>query len=156
MTLMVRRFERLYKAFRPDLLKPDDAWAYGYLQPEERGLYGSMDVRDREHALQVAKRLLEHYPDAPEYAVRAALLHDAGKAVRVYRPLERILTGLIHWSTSAEPLQQGWWGAVQVRQHHPLYAARRIGDPAVAQIVLEHHAPQSLWAMRLHEVDQEF
>ncbi|GEM85184.1 HD domain-containing protein [Meiothermus hypogaeus] len=150
------RLKRLYKAFIPAQAQPDDGWALAELSIEEAHLYKAMDVRDREHAVRVAKRLLERYPDAPSFAVRAALLHDSGKALRPYRPLERILTGLISLDVPIEPLDKGLRGAWQIRRHHPEYAAIRILDPQVAQIVREHHRPESLWAQRLHEVDEEF
>lgn len=150
------RLKRLYKAFVPAQAQPDDAWALAELSLEEAHLYKAMDARDREHAVRVAKRLLERYPDAPSYAVRAALLHDCGKALRPYHPLERILTGLISLDVPIEPLHKGWRGAWQIRQHHPEYGAMRILEPQVAQIVREHHQPVSLWAKRLHEVDEEF
>ena len=151
-----QRLRRLYKAFIPARAEPDDTWALTELSPEEVHLYKAMDVRDREHAVQVAKRLLECYPDAPGFAVRAALLHDCGKARRPYRPLERILTGLIRLDVPIEPLSKGLRGAWQIHQHHPEYGAMRILEPQVAQIVREHHKPVSLWARRLFEVDEEF
>lgn len=150
------RLKRLYKAFTPTRATPDDAWALAELSIEEAHLYKAMDVRDREHAVRVAKRLLKRYPDAPSYAVRAALLHDSGKALRPYRPLERILTGLISLEVPIEPLDKGLRGAWQIRRYHPEYAAMRILDPQVAQIVREHHQPENIWAKRLHEVDEEF
>ncbi len=150
------RLKRLYKAFTPARAAPDDAWALAELSIEEARLYKAMDVRDREHAVWVAQRLLQRYPEAPSYAVRAALLHDSGKAMRPYRPLERILTGLVGLEVPIEPLDKGLRGAWQIRRHHPEYAAMRILDPQVAQIVREHHQPESLWAKRLHEVDEEF
>lgn len=126
-----------------------------FLEGEERALYLAMDPRDRAHAVRVARRLLEAYPDAPAFVIRAALLHDAGKALRPYRPLERILTGLYAPYVPPYPLRRGVWGAFQVRHHHPLYAAERILDPRVRALVLEHHRPQSLWGRRLHQADQE-
>jgi hypothetical protein len=150
------RLKRLLKAFQPAQAEPDDAWALAELRIEEAHLYKAMDVRDREHAVRVAKQLLERYPEAPSFAVRAALLHDSGKALRPYRPLERILSGLLSLEVPIEPLDKGLRGAWQIRLHHPEYAAMRILDPEVAQIVREHHHPQSLWAKRLHEVDEEF
>jgi len=150
------RLKRLYKAFVQSQAKPDDDWALAELNTEEALVYRAMDVRDREHAVRVAKRLLERYPDAPGFAVRAALLHDCGKALRPYRPLERILTSLFDLEVPIEPLSRGWRGAWQIRRYHAEYGAMRILDPEVAQIVREHHRPESLWARRLHEVDEEF
>ncbi len=153
---MRQRLVRLLKAFFPHLARPDDAWALGWLKEDERGLYLAMDVRDREHAVQVARRLLERYPHAPDYAVRAALLHDAGKALRPYRPLERILTGLITLPVPPHPLHRGLLGAFQVRRYHAQYAASRIQDRLVAEIVRLHHVGGSPWAERLRAVDGEF
>ncbi|WP_117237863.1 phosphohydrolase [Thermus sediminis] len=134
---------------------PDDAFALGFLQGEERALYLAMDPRDRAHGVRVAKRLLALYPEAPGFAVRAALLHDVGKALRPYRPWERVLVGLVSFSVPPYPLRRGVLGALQVRRHHPLYGAERIRDPLVRALVLEHHAPQSLWGRRLHQADRE-
>ncbi|MFN4231921.1 phosphohydrolase [Thermus sp.] len=150
-----KRLRRLFRAFFPGGEEPDDAFALAFLQGEERALYLSMDPRDRAHGVRVARRLLKSYPDAPAFAIRAALLHDAGKALRPYRPLERILTGLYALPVPPYPLRKGFFGAFQVRRHHPLYAAERIQDPQVRALVLEHHRPQSLWGKRLHQADQE-
>lgn len=147
---------RLFKAVSPRLAKPDDAWALAELRVEEVSLYKAMDPRDRDHAVKVAKRLLERYPDAPGCVVRAALLHDTGKALRPYNPLERVLTGLWCPNVAIEPLRKGFYGAWQIRKHHPVYGARRILDLEVAALVREHHAPGSEWAKRLHQADGEF
>jgi hypothetical protein len=152
----VRRLKRLVKAFAPRLAHPDDAWALSRLSQAEAQLFLAMDARDRDHAVKVARKLLERYPEAPAYAVRAALLHDSGKALRPYRAIERILTGLYAPKVPAGPLRGGIYGAWQVRRHHPIYAAERIQDPQVAEIVREHHHPRSLWAKRLHEADKEY
>ncbi|MGC8968877.1 MAG: phosphohydrolase [Thermus sp.] len=154
---MPRFFRRLGRLLKALLSReaPDDAFALRFLEGEERGLYLAMDPRDRAHGVRVAKRLLARYPEAPDFAVRAALLHDAGKALRPYRPWERVLTGLYAPPVPPYPLRRGLVGAFQVRRHHPLYAAERIPDPRVRALVLEHHAPQSLWGRRLHLADGE-
>ncbi len=154
-----KRLVRLAKGFFPTLCRPDDPWALARLAPDEAALYRAMDVRDREHAVAVAKQLLARWPDAPDCAVRAALVHDAGKAVRPYIVWERVLTALFErWAPEVEPypLRGGLTGAWQVRRHHPRYAADRIADPCVARIVGEHHAGTSPWAARLREIDAGF
>lgn len=153
------RLVRLAKGLFPALCRPDDAWALARLGPDEALLYRAMDVRDREHGVLVARRLLKRWPEAPAHAVRAAILHDAGKAVRPYRVWERIYTALLENRAPdlpPYPLKSGLAGAWQVRLHHPRYAADRIADEEVAALVREHHAPQSLWGKRLHEVDADY
>ena len=153
-----KRLVRLVKGFFPTLCRPDDAWALARLAEDEAELYQAMDVRDREHNVQVAKRLLARWPDAPDCAVRAALIHDAGKSVRPYNVWERIFTALFErWAPEVEPypLRRGPAGAWQIRVHHPRYAADRIADPCVARIVREHHGGGSTWSDRLREVDED-
>lgn len=150
------RLTRVFRAFFPGRFEPNDTWAKARLEGGEWHLYIQMDPRDRQHSLEVAQRLLLHHPQAPAFAVRAALLHDCGKALRPYRAMERILTGLWSPAVQIEPLRKGIYGAWQVRRYHPEYAARKIADAEVANVVREHHHPQSIWAMRLHEVDQGF
>jgi len=154
-------FKRLVRGFRAifGIARPDDAWARARLRPSEFALYRRLDPRDREHAVLVAKELVRRYPDAPPEAVRAALLHDVGKAVRPYRAVERILTALLEpWAPEvpARPLDPGWRGAWQVRRHHPEYAAELIEDPRVAGIVRDHHRGVGVWARRLREIDEGF
>ncbi|WP_287372102.1 phosphohydrolase [Oceanithermus sp.] len=160
MALVTRkRLIRLAKGFFPALCRPDDAWALARLAPDEAELYRAMDVRDREHNVAVARRLLERWPDAPDCAVRAALIHDAGKSLRPYNVWERIFTALLErWAPEVEPypLRTGLTGAWQVRRHHPRYAADRIADPCVARLVGEHHSGTSPWAVRLRAIDAEF
>ena len=154
-----KRLLRLAKGFFPFLCRPDDVWALERLTPDEARLYRAMDVRDREHAVMVTQRLLQRWPQAPDCAVRAALLHDAGKGLRRYNVWERVFTALFEpWAPVVDPypLQSGIAGAWQLRKHHPRYAADRIADPCVARIVADHHAGSSPWAARLREVDREF
>lgn len=153
---MPPRLHRLLLAFFPHLAQPDDAFALRFLPPEEAAPFLAMDPRDRLHGVEVAKRLLEAYPEAPHEAVRAALLHDVGKSLRPYRPLERILTALLAPPVPPEPLRKGLWGAFQLRRHHPLYGARMVKDPQVARLILEHHAPQTEWGRRIHRLDGGF
>ncbi len=158
-------FKRLVRGFRAILgiARPDDAWARARLRPSEFALYRRLDPRDREHAVLVAKELVRRYPDAPPEAVRAALLHDIGKAVRPYRAVERILTALLEpWlpRLPEAPLFPGWRGAVQVRLHHERYGAKRVKDPTVRAILLalieEGEGEAALWARRIAAIDDRY
>jgi len=149
---------RILRGFRAifGLARPDDGWAKSWLLPEEYALFAALDPRDREHSVLVAKELLRRFPDAPPEAVRAALLHDAGKAVRPYRPIERILTALFEpWlpELPPKPLLPGFRGAIQVRRHHERYIAERIQDPKVRTILLALAKGSDPWARRIRAID---
>lgn len=150
---------RTVTAVWPALAPPDDAFAATHLPPAERRLYLSMDPRDRHHACEVAKALLRRHPDAEGALVRAALLHDVGKAARPYRVLERILVHLLpERSLPEEPRLKGLDGAMQMKLHHQRYGARMIrsagGSEAVARLVERHHVPGGE-AELLRRIDDE-
>ncbi|MEX2543449.1 MAG: HD domain-containing protein [Trueperaceae bacterium] len=137
---------RTIKAWVPWLARPDDEFARTRLEPAEYRLYLSMDVRDRQHACQVASRLLDRRPDAGGALVRAALLHDVGKAGAPYNPLYRMLSHLYApRDVPSGPLYRGLRGAWQIRRHHHRYGAAMIrdagGDRDVADLVERHHQP---------------
>lgn len=135
---------RTVRALLPALAPPDDAFAETRLSGAEYRLYLRMDRRDRQHACEVARALLGRHPDAGEALVRAALLHDVGKAGRPYRVLERVLVHLLPTrALPAEPRLGGLAGAMQVKAHHQRYGADMIraagGSEAVARLVAGHH-----------------
>jgi putative nucleotidyltransferase with HDIG domain len=147
MTRLVNVVVRTTRAFLPVLAKPDDRFARRYLNTPEYILYAAMDVRDRDHACQVAKTLLETQPEASSELVRAALLHDVGKSGSSYRPLHRILVHLYTPKTlPVSPRFHGLKGAQQRNLYHGYYGADLIrkqgGDVRVADIVERHHDPQ--------------
>jgi putative nucleotidyltransferase with HDIG domain len=156
------RLNRLLRAMRPSFAKPDDTWAQTRLPSSEYRVYSTMDARDREHAVRVAKKLIELKPDASDLLVRAALLHDCGKQVRPYSWRERIWVGL-------QPLAKTDFDdlirtnraptALEVRALHPQLGAALIrasgGDARVAQIVERHHQPrEDADAAWIHAVDE--
>lgn len=139
---------RTLRALVPAWSRPEDALAERWLPPELRALYGRMDPRDRHHAERVARRVLERAPDAPPRLVRAALLHDVGKARRPFVLWQRIAAHL--WTPAdlpAEPLAPGLRGAWQVARHHERYGAEMIrraggeGADEVAALVARLAAP---------------
>ncbi|HKI57107.1 MAG TPA: HDIG domain-containing protein [Trueperaceae bacterium] len=135
---------RTVRALVPGLAPPDDAFAASRLTGAEYGLYLRMDRRDRHHACEVAKELLARHPGASEVLVRAALLHDLGKADRPFRVLERVLVHLLPTRPlPPEPRLRGLAGAMQVKRHHQRYGADMIraagGSEVVARLVAGHH-----------------
>ena len=157
---VIARAARLARALHPRFARPEDAWAATVLPEPERRVFERMDPRDREHATRVARRLLERYPQASAFAVRAALLHDCGKQVRPYNPFERVIVGLMAPSgpRTAKASARPGLTALEVRNHHPAIGARLIreagGSERVAEIVERHHTPGGDAEARLiHEVD---
>lgn len=135
---------RTVHALLPALVAPDDAFAERLLSPAEYRLYLAMDARDRHHACQVTKVLLERHPEATDDLLRASLLHDVGKSGRPYRVLERILVHLMpSRPLPSEPRLSGFAGALQMKLHHHTYGAQMIrsagGSERVARLVAHHH-----------------
>ena len=155
----VNAARRTWRSLSKTAAEPDDSYARQRLDAAQYRLYLRMDARDREHAVRVTQGLLQRHPDASDALVRAALLHDVGKAVRPYRVWERILTHVYAPpGIPAEPRLEGLRGAQQVRVHHASYGAamiRRAGaGDEVARIVEEHDAPDAgPEARKLQEVD---
>ena len=156
----VNAARRTVRSLTAGLAEPDDAFARERLSVAEYALYLRMDPRDREHAVHVARTLLDRHPEVPPRLVRAALLHDVGKAVRPYRIWERVAAHLYApRDIPAEPRLGGLRGALQVRVHHAAYGADRIrragGGADVARLVEEHDARDAgPEAQLLREVDE--
>ena len=130
----------------PAFARPDDAFALRWLVGSEGEAYRAMDRRDREHACRVAQRLLALHPDAEPHVVRAALLHDVGKAARPYRVWERVLVHVWTPGTAmAERLPRAWRGAWRAHREHAAQGAawlRGLGvDARVVDLVARHHQP---------------
>lgn len=145
---------RTLRGMRPDWADPDDAWARSRLPEVEFELYRSMDPRDRDHAVRVAKALLRRHADAQDEVVRAALLHDVGKSQLPYRVHERIFVHVLRAGTPPpSPLRAGFAGARQLAAHHPRIGAEMIrkagGSDRVAELVRRHERPgddeQAAW-----------
>ncbi len=178
------RVQRMLRSIFAGFARPDDAWAKSVLSSAEHSVYIRMDPRDREHAVRVARALLERHPNANNLVVQAALLHDCGKLVRPYNLLERIWVG---WRvaepdvnmrlssarlsdlTSPRPARVGSrrtkiaqpepLSAADVRRFHPQIGAWLIraagGVERVALIVERHHFPgNDSEIMWVHEVDE--
>lgn len=153
---------RTLLAFVPRLARPDDVYARSLLPEAEYRLYAGMDKRDRVHACAVAKRLLSLHPQASAELLRAALLHDVGKADLSYNPFARVLVALYTPSEIVSaPRLTGLRGAWQVKLHHDAYGEALIrgagGSARVAEIVARHHRPgKDHEAATLKETDARF
>ena len=137
---------RTLVGFAPGFARPDDAFALRWLEDREGEAYRAMDPRDREHACRVARRLLALHPDAEPHVVRAALLHDVGKAARPYRVWERVLVHV--WTpgaATAERLPRAWRDAWRAHREHASHGATWLRgldvDARVVDLVARHHQP---------------
>ena len=141
---LVGLVRRTLVGLAPGLARPDDAFALGWLEGREVDAYRAMDPRDRDHACRVARRLLARCPDAEARTVRAALLHDVGKAERPYRVWERVL---VHVWTPGAPADVRFPAALRaawrVHAEHAALGAGRLRalgvDPRVVELVARHH-----------------
>jgi len=128
-----------YMVLRP---KPEDlAWVDTVLTPAERALYDGMSHHDQAHTVKVARKLATKHP--PDWALKAALLHDVGKP-RGYGLIWRVLVVLRPDRTIPdEPrFSQPWPWALQIYRWHGLYGAQMAAEAGVpdagCQIILEH------------------
>lgn len=149
------RLRRGILAFFPGLIRVDTQLARATLTTSEYTLFQQMDVRDKQHALWVAKALLEHEPRASETLIAAALLHDVGKCDLPFQPLERIAVHMLARTKHLYPIPpayprlSGWRGAWQCQCHHERYGAQHIRQAggrarvaaiiAASQHVTSHH-----------------
>jgi hypothetical protein len=138
---------RTLQAAFPALADPDDEWALAVLEPAERRLYAAMPPAERAHAVKVARCLASRRPDAPREALRAALLHDVGKAGSSGHVAHRVLAHLLpEPDVPPEPRLSGLAGARQARRHHAAYGALMVldasADARVAWLVRHHHDPR--------------
>jgi hypothetical protein len=155
------KLSRVFRALSPAQARPDDSWAAQKLPEPELEIYKRMDPRDREHAVRVAQKLLELHPEASSEVIRAALLHDCGKLVRLYNVFERVMVGLIapegpRSSQTSSGLQART--AMDVRNNHPQIGAKLIleagGNSRVAELVRIHHQPKNdTEATWIHQID---
>ncbi len=136
---------RVAQAFVPALARCDDEGAREVLTEAELELYMAMDVRDRAHAALVVRRLRRIRPDASRDLLAAAWLHDVGKSVLPFRPVHRIMAGLLPAvARNTEPIEGGLRGALQVKARHEAIGARlleRAGSHGPAGIVARLASP---------------
>lgn len=156
----------------PALARPDDTWACAHLPAAAHPLYLALDVRDRAHAVRVARRLevllqrsaLGSGRDDTQRADRllaAALLHDVGKAQRRYNVFERVFVHL-YTPSSAQfaNFPQAWQRAWKAHRDHPERGAHMLRNAGVAREIAAwvggHHQPQpeDAWGMLLAEADE--
>jgi putative nucleotidyltransferase with HDIG domain len=88
-----RRFFRALSDAPPP--RSDVEWAMRPLNAGERELWRSMQHQDQRHSLEVARRFVSFAPEAPDYAVAAALLHDVGKVASRLGTFARVAATIV-------------------------------------------------------------
>jgi putative nucleotidyltransferase with HDIG domain len=141
---LARLVARTARGLSSSWAHPDDGLAESVLVGAELEAYRSMDPRDRDHAGRVARSLLAEAPAADPIWVRAALLHDVGKAATPYRLWERILVHL--WAPEPSVAERFPPALAAVWRRHRDHAAlgadalRALGvDERVVDLVARHH-----------------
>lgn len=143
----------------PSLARPDDVWAAERLTAGEWELFARLPPVEREHGIEVARRVLRARPDADGVLVRAALLHDVGKLGASHNVVWRVAAHLLPLVDGPmEPRLTGLAGVRQAKAHHATYGARLVraasADAEVARLVRSHHDPGTDEDARLlHECD---
>ena len=119
------------------------------LTPSEQKLFKELPVPDQNHSLRVLETLQTEGETDPDL-LKAALLHDIGKARHPLRRVERILAVLIRgalprlaasWSQK-DPI--GIQRALVVIQQHPDWGAEMAKSAGSSQLVV--------WLIRHHEL----
>lgn len=128
-----------YMVLRPT---PEDrAWVRTVLTARELALFHGMSAHDQAHCAKVARKLAAKHP--PDWALKAALLHDAGKP-QGYGLIWRVLVVLKpDPEIPAAPREtRGWPWALQIYRWHGLYGAEMAREAGVPEpgcaIILEH------------------
>jgi putative nucleotidyltransferase with HDIG domain len=141
---LVHRFWWMLRAKPPP--PADEAWACEQLRPAEAALWRRQHPVDRRHTLAVAHRLLTERPDAPEWVVAAALLHDVGKAeAPLGVPGRTVATVLELCGARSAPGRLGRYLSYAERGAELLESAG--AAPEVVAWARQHHEAPSSWTV---------
>jgi putative nucleotidyltransferase with HDIG domain len=110
-------------------------------------LFAAMRRNDQRHALDVLTTL-RHLGEQDLVVLRAALLHDAGKAGAPFTIVERSASVFLAAAVPAvlaRITQTGWGARYQRYRDHARRGAELVreggGDALLAQVIAEHHEP---------------
>lgn len=161
------RVAQVWRLLRRRPSDEEAAWVRARLTRPEQALFFAQESGDQAHAIEVARRL-EAQGGVDEILVRAALLHDVGKAPGVALPyrvllvlLERLAPGRLR---ALSPDRHGLLAPLARAAHHPeigaRYAAAAGCAPEVVALIRHHQrrrppleAPLAARLARLQAVD---
>jgi hypothetical protein len=141
---LLARFVATLRAVPPS--PQDERWATDRLSPAAAALWARQGDGDRRHSVAVARRVLAAAPDAPDWVIAAALLHDVGKIDADLGVSGRVLATLL----SACRVRNAP-AALGRHLRYPATGAALLaaaGEPAeVAAWAGQHHLPAAQWTV---------
>ena len=121
------------------------------LTPAEQKLFKELPVPDQNHSLRVLDTLQTEGETDPEL-LKAALLHDVGKARHPLRRWERILAVLIRGTLPG--LAERWSQMDPRGIHRPLVVIRRHPEWGAEMAKNAGSSQLVVWLIRHHELDE--
>lgn len=139
------RLRQVWNLFNRRPGEADRAWVRARLSPAQQALFFAQEPGDQAHAITVARTLLAQ-GHADERLLRAALLHDAGKAPGIslpYRTAVILLKKIAPaWLASLSPTRAGWLAPLARAWHHPALGAALAAaagcDPDTVALIAHH------------------
>lgn len=145
MVMLPYRLRQVWHLLRRAPQPEELAWMRTLLTPPQQALFLAQQPGDQAHALVVA-RSLQQAGQAEPRLLRAALLHDVGKAPGIplaYRTLlvllKRVAPG---WLRQLSATEHGWLAPLARAVHHPELGAElveRAGSEAEVVALVRYH-----------------
>ncbi len=156
----MHRAARYLRPADDDLDERDLMWAASVLEPAERPLFSALADADRAHSVRVARlveaRVVGTGDEPDPWMVRAALLHDVGKAQAPLGRTGRAVATVAAWLGGGRLLRRfrdhpGTVGRVARYCGYPDLGAELLrgagSDPRVVAWAAEHHRSESTWSV---------
>ncbi len=150
LTYRIRQFWRMLRI--RETSEADLALAREILTPKQMGLFRIMHPAERDHAIQVLKKLKSRGESNKDLLV-AALLHDVGKSRYPLSIWERVMIVVLNRFFPERVKQWGqgkarsWRRAFVVAAEHPIWGAQMAAEsgasPLAVNLIWRHQEPPS-------------